>query len=68
VKPVLAEDAQAKVDAVVKAIQSVISAAANKDTIELNLAGEIRRMATALDGLAAPAEEPAAEEQEAAEF
>ena len=68
VKPVVPEDAQAKIDALLKAIQPVIAAAEDKDTGELKLAGTIHTMATAIDREAAPAEKPAAEEEAEAAF
>ena len=68
VKPIVPEDAQAKIDALLKAIQPVIAAAQDKDTGELKLASTIHTMAAAIDREAAPAEKPAAEEEDEAAF
>jgi hypothetical protein len=61
VKKLVAEDAQANIDAVIKAIDPVIAAAANQDVVELKLAAAIHTMAAAIDRAAAPAEKPADE-------
>ncbi len=61
VKPVVAEDVQKKVDAVLAAMQPVIKDAADKEVIELNVAAAIHRMAAAIDRETAPPDEPAGE-------
>lgn len=60
-KPVVPADAQPKIDAIVAAIDPVITAAADKDTVELKVTAAIRAMADAINREAAPAEAPAAE-------
>jgi hypothetical protein len=64
VNKALPEDAQAKIEELLKAIQPVISAAENEDTVELKLAAEIHTMAAAIDRAVPPAEEPAADDEE----
>jgi hypothetical protein len=68
VKPAVAEDIQAKIDALVKTIQPGITAAQDKELGELNLAGAILTMANALQREAAPAEAPADNDENAALF
>jgi hypothetical protein len=68
VKPAVAEDLQAKIDALVKTVQPGITAAQDKGLGELNLAGAILRMANALQSEAAPAEAPAGEDENATLF
>jgi hypothetical protein len=63
-KPSLPEDAQKKVDAVLAAINPVITASSSKDTVDLKLTGAIRTMAAAIDSAVPP---PAKAEDEAAD-
>jgi hypothetical protein len=67
VKPIVAEDTQSKIDELIKAIQPVITAAADKDTVELKLAATIHTMAAAIERTATPPEKPAADAEEEAE-
>jgi hypothetical protein len=60
-KAVADENLKARIDEVLKAIEPVRSAAANKETIELNLTDAIRTMASQLSRVAAPLEKPAEE-------
>jgi hypothetical protein len=64
VKPALPEDVQKKIDAVLAAVNPVITAASSKDTVDLKLTVAIRDMAAAIDR-AVPA--PAKAEDEAAD-
>jgi len=58
VKPVVPQDAQTKFDALLKAIQPVIDAAADEDVVELKLAAAIHTMAAVIEREAAPAGTP----------
>jgi hypothetical protein len=65
VKPAVAEELQARIDAVLKALQPAIAAAEDKkDTGELKLAAAVQTTANAIEREAAPAEKPAAEAEE----
>ncbi len=59
VRPAMPEDAQKNVDAILAAIQPVINAAADEDTVSLAVANAIRDMTDAINEVAAPGEEPA---------
>ncbi len=59
VKPALPEETQKKVDAVIAALDPAISAASNKDTVELTLVDELRKMAEAINRAVPPAEKAA---------
>jgi hypothetical protein len=61
VKASLPEASQKKVDAVVAALNPAITAAANKDVVELTLVNNMRTMADAVLKAAPPAEKPAAD-------
>jgi hypothetical protein len=65
-RPIVPQDAQPKFDALLKAIEPVIEAAANKDTGELKLADAVHTMAAAIAREAAPPEKPAADSEEPA--
>ena len=56
VKPSLPEESQKKADAVLAALNQGISACANKDTVELTLVDELRKMAEAINRAVPPAE------------
>jgi hypothetical protein len=60
-KPIVPQDAQATIDAVLKAMEPVITAATDSDISELRITEAIGVMAEAID-LATTAEEPAADE------
>jgi hypothetical protein len=64
VRPAVDEAAQKRIDAVVAAIEPVIAAAIDKDTVELAFTQAVTRMAAALAIAAAPADAPAADEAE----
>jgi hypothetical protein len=64
VKPTLPEDVQKKIDAVLAAVNPVITAASSKDTVDLKLTSAIRTMAAAIDSAVPP---PAKAEDEAAD-
>lgn len=59
-RPALPPETQAKFDAVVSAVNPVIDAAGNRDTIELGIATRVREMAAALKRLTAASAAPAA--------
>lgn len=61
VKPALPAETQKKVDAVLAAINPVITAASSKDTVELRLADSIRKMAEEIIVAVPAAEKPAAD-------
>lgn len=60
-KPLVPQDAQATFDAALAAIGPVIQAAANRDTVELQVAERVRTMAGELKRVLATPVEPAAE-------
>jgi hypothetical protein len=69
VKPALTEESQKKADAVLAALNQAITACANKDTVELTLVDELRKMAEAINTAVPPAENAAADKaQEDAAF
>jgi hypothetical protein len=53
-KPTLPEDVQKKFDAILAAINPVITAASSKDTVDLKLTVAIRNMASAIDSAVPP--------------
>jgi hypothetical protein len=65
VKPALPTETQAKVDAVIKAIDPAKTAAADKNTGELSLAAAIIDMAKAIRTAVPPPEKPAPEKEKA---
>ena len=62
-KPIAPKVAQARIDAVLKAIEPAIKAAQNKELVELRLTGAIHTMAGAIDLAATPPKNAAAEEE-----
>jgi len=61
VKPALPAESQTKVDAVLAAINSVITSASSKDTVDLRLAESIRSMAEAVNKAVPGAAKPEAD-------
>jgi hypothetical protein len=64
IKPALPDDSQKKIDAILAAINPVITAAASKDTGQLRLTGAIRTMAGAINRAVPPARPEADETDE----